>query len=903
MARGNVPLHTFNRGRISRLGLARTDLERTRLSAEVQTNWIPRTLGSMMLRPGFEYISATESNSSGLIVPFIFSTTDTAIVELTNQTMRVHVDDALITRDDSTAAITNGTFNSTLLTGWTDSDETGSTSEWVEGNYLGLTGTRFARARRRQTVVSSSGNHGLSVVVERGHPILRVGSSAGTDDYIEETELGKGNYSFVVESTGNFFVELSANTQYASLVDSITVESSGAMSIPTTWNSSDLNKLKFEQSGDVIFVAAEGFVQKKIERRIFEKSCCWDVVDYAPEDGPFRNINITNKRLTPSALTGNIVLECDKPLFRSGNVGSLYEITSIGQQVEITVTDDDQFSDPIRVSGVDDSRSFDILVSDHASTANTIRVQRSVGEVGNWANVSGLSFTSTVSQAHDDGLDNQIIFYRIGSESGDIGSTANSITGELSYASGGITGIAKVTSVISATESSAIVLKAFGSTAASELWSEGDWSSYRGFPTAVALHEGRVFWAGRSKLWGSVSDAFESFDANTEGDSGPINLTIGKGPVDSIPWLESQDRLIIGTQGAEKEAKTSSLEEPLTPTNFALRDVSNQGSANVQSINIDNRTFFVQTGGVRVFEIAHSETGLDINTIDRTIVLPEAGEPGIVRMAVQRQPDTRIHCVRSDGTVGMLLTDPAENVLAWIDIETGDADGSNGVIEDVAILPSANDVEDKVYYLVKRMINGAAVRYIEKWAKESEARGGALNKMADSFLIQNSTSTTTITGLDHLAGETAIVWGATADLGSYTVSTTGEITGVSQASTTFVAGLPYSGLYRSAKLAYADSAGTALLQRKRLSHVGIIAVDMHAQALQIGSSTGTTFPLPRRERSETISTDFIFSEYDFDAVPFAGFWDTDSRLVLTADAPRPVTVLGAVITIQTKDKI
>lgn len=56
MPRNNVPLLAFNRGIISPLALARTDIERLALSAEVQTNWMPRLLSSMMLRPGLGYI-------------------------------------------------------------------------------------------------------------------------------------------------------------------------------------------------------------------------------------------------------------------------------------------------------------------------------------------------------------------------------------------------------------------------------------------------------------------------------------------------------------------------------------------------------------------------------------------------------------------------------------------------------------------------------------------------------------------------------------------------------------------------------------------------------------------------------------------------------------------------------
>ena len=43
MSRFKAPLQTFNRGKISKLGLARTDLERTKTSGEQQRNWMPRS--------------------------------------------------------------------------------------------------------------------------------------------------------------------------------------------------------------------------------------------------------------------------------------------------------------------------------------------------------------------------------------------------------------------------------------------------------------------------------------------------------------------------------------------------------------------------------------------------------------------------------------------------------------------------------------------------------------------------------------------------------------------------------------------------------------------------------------------------------------------------------------------
>ncbi|KKK79874.1 hypothetical protein LCGC14_2829110, partial [marine sediment metagenome] len=68
----------FNRGVISAFGLARIDLKRTGMSAETQTNWMPRVLGSMMLRPGFGYKDNTRADTVSRLMPFVFSEDDTA---------------------------------------------------------------------------------------------------------------------------------------------------------------------------------------------------------------------------------------------------------------------------------------------------------------------------------------------------------------------------------------------------------------------------------------------------------------------------------------------------------------------------------------------------------------------------------------------------------------------------------------------------------------------------------------------------------------------------------------------------------------------------------------------------------------------------------------------------------
>src|SRR3990167_5502818 len=98
MSQANALLYALNKGLISRLALARMDLERLALSAEKQVNFVPRALGSMMLRPGLKYIATNAASEfTYYYLPFIFANDDTALIEFGNLTMRFYKNDALVT--------------------------------------------------------------------------------------------------------------------------------------------------------------------------------------------------------------------------------------------------------------------------------------------------------------------------------------------------------------------------------------------------------------------------------------------------------------------------------------------------------------------------------------------------------------------------------------------------------------------------------------------------------------------------------------------------------------------------------------------------------------------------------------------------------------------------------------
>lgn len=888
MTRGAQELLAFNRGRISRKALARLDVKRTAMSAEMMTNWLASELGGMSLRPGLGHVGMLASAAS-IAVPFVFSTTDRAVIELAPTEMRVWIGDQLLTTPAVAPTITNGEFTSNL-TGWTDADEAGGTSVWVTGGYMGLTGNGTNSAIRYQqvTVTSPGSTYRIAIEVQRGPVTLRIGSTASDDDYFTETQLGTGAHSIAFVPSGDFFIQLSSREKYQSLVEYVAAHATNVpVSLFVPWSSDvELRALRFSQSGDVIFVAGAGLQQYRIERRANNS---WSVVKYEPNDGPFRVENTTSTTLTASGLSGGVTITASRALFKQTQVGGLLSINSIGQTVTSALLAQNTFSNSIRVVGVGSAgRRFAIVIT--GTFTATINLQRSFDNL-TWQDVDApYSWTAPASTTYYDELENQIVYYRIGIKTGNYTSGTANVT--LSISSGSIRGVVRITGFNSATSVDAVVLSELGGTSATDRWAEGAWSERRGFPGSVALHDGRLWWAGKDRIWGSVTDDYESFDPDFKGDAGPIARTIGFGPVDTINWLLSLDRLMAGTAGSEVSFRSSSFDEPLTPTNFTPKESGTQGSAGVAAVKVDNNGVFVQRCGRRLYQLAYDIAQSNYVLDDLSAFVPEIGSPSIVRVAVQRQPDTRIHCVRSDGTVALLLFNKAENILCWSDVET------DGRVTDACVIPG--DEEDAVYYAVTRLVDGVETARLERWALGSEAVGAAITKAADAF-VYAAASSGTLSGLDHLEGETVVLWGDGKDQGTAVVS--GGAVSFPEACTHRVAGLPYTARFKSSKLAYMAAQGTSALgAKKKIDRLGVILSDTHAQGLQYGQSFDRLDDLPLMEQYAAVNGDSIHADYEEPLFEFPGDWATDSRLCLQAAAPRPCTVLAAIIEMRTNSK-
>lgn len=911
MPKGNFPFLAFNRGIVSPKALARVDVDRIRLSAEEMTNWIPKTQGAMRIAPGTEYLGSSKDDAEAVWIDFVASTTDTALLELTGQTLRVWIDDEVMAREAVSTTIPNSSFASS--TGWTDSSTNGGTLTFG-GSGLILNATNrggLAKCTRQITVAGADqGNeHALRIMVTRGPVTFRCGASSGGDDYITETTLRTGAHSLAFTPTGNFHLTFQSALDRNVIVASITVEASGNVELPAPWLSADLPLLRWAQSADVVFVACDGYQQRRIERRGAGRS--WSLVRYEPEDGPFSTGRTVNSvKLKPGATFGNTTLTADRPFFKAGHVGALFRLFQSGAYGRFRLGAEDTYTDAFRVSGISleesgnayNDRNWSYTIS--GTWSGTLRCYRSFDgdDVGfqrfrRADGVSTIDITSNGSFNNDDSDSNSIIWYRIGFEPGAY--TSGVAIVDLNYDGGGDYGICRVTGYTSETQVDIEIIRPFRDDVYTDDWREGLWSDYRGWPSSVALYEGRLWWGGSARLIGSVSDSYESFDDDVDGDSGPIIRTLASGPVDAINFMLPLQRLILGTAGSEISIRSTSFDEPLTPSNTNAKDCSTQGSAVLPAAKVDSRGIFVQRSGKRIFELIYDVEAYDYRPRELTILNPDIATNGVQWIAIQRQPDTRVHFGLGDGSVAILTYEPEEEVACFSRWET------DGFVERAVVLPGAD--EDQVYYHIRRAIDGSTKRYLEKWAMESECDGGALCKLAHCLVTYSGSPTATITGLDHLEGKNVIVWAnedavsnTDGSVREFTVSG-GEIT-LSETTANAVVGLPYIAPYKSTKLAYAAALGTALTQRKRVDNIGLILANTHMRGLEVGRDFDRMDPLPLVTGGQPVAEGTIYDAYDYAGQAFPGEWDTDSRMCLRATAPRPVTVLAAIVSMKTNDR-
>ena len=810
----------------------RTDLTRYFNGAKTLENFIVYPAGGAARRPGTKFIHEVKvSANAARLIPFEFNTTtaNTYVLEFGNNYFRVYQDGGIVT-------------------------ESGKT---------------ISGATKANPVVITATSHGFS----NGDHVIISG-------VVGMTELN-GTTGIVASKTTNTFeltdvdgtnINSSAFTTYGSAGTA-----SKIVEVVTTYTTAQIPELKFTQSADVMYITHSSHPVRKISRT---SNTDWTLTDVTFINGPYLDENATTTTLTPNARSGSsCTLTASSSTFVSTDVGRFVKIYN--GYVKI-----DTFTSATVVVGTVQTDELGVAEILPSYASNTISfVEGDPSSTGSSHNdfirdsnkqfvIEGFTegMTITASGAANSGNNRDYEIVKV---------TSDEIT------------LVPVDDVVAESASNTITL--VGKLNATDEFSLGAFSETTGFPRACAFYEQRLVFAGTTlqpqTIFFSVAGDFENMTESTS-DSSAMTYTIGSNQVNRILYLASARAMVVGTTGGEFVVRASGTDEPITPTNVQIKQQATYGSADIQPVQAGSYTLFVQRAKRKVRELGYVYDTDAYQAIDLTILADHVSETGIVELAYQQEPFSIVWGTTTDGRLIGLTYRREEQVVAWHQhklggsFTTGGVTTNHGIVENIAVIPGELN-QDNLYMVVKRTINGATRRYVEILSAIDFGTDVQDAIFVDSSLTYSGSSTSSLSGLDHLEGQTVSILEEGAAHPDKTVSSGAIAT--DRATTKAQVGLGYTSTLKTVRLESGSVSGTAQGKIKKIHSVVIRF--FRTVGASVGTSLTNTDTIPFRDSSD--STDTAVPLFTGDkSIEAASNWETEGAIVVQQTQPLPMTIVG-----------
>lgn len=532
--------------------------------------------------------------------------------------------------------------------------------------------------------------------------------------------------------------------------------------ISSPFATADLAGLKFVQSYDVMYIASPAHQTQKLTRA---GPTTWTIADVAWDWGPFLTENTTSTKLTPSATSGTITVTADANIFDPNHVGSQWQLSYVvpAASVSANFTTHDVNTAKIIVYK---EQKYDF--SSHGNWTGTATLQRSYDSGSTWEDVRPCHYEDDGNLQYTGQELVNDAYYRVYMTVYTSGTCNVSLVRRASE----VPGVVSITNYVSPAEVNAVVLHMLGGTSATTSWSEGAWSTYRGYPSCVTFFEQRLCLAGTTHqpqtVWISQTPMTpgEGWECMRSGalESDSFSYTIGASQGNAIQWTIGHDQLLIGTSDAEWKMSSGSTGEPVSATNVVCTRQTTYGSAPIQAVLVDHAVLFVQRHATKVREFLFSSQVETYQAADLSVLSEHVTRPGITQIAYQRVPDSILWTI-VDGNVAGLTYQRDNEVLGWHRHDFG------GQVESICVIPGTGE-EDELWLEVARPIGGSTVRCIEQvqptdWGDEQAdaffVDCGLSSKYAAAVAItaisKASPGVVTCPGHAFLDGQQVRIWG------------------------------------------------------------------------------------------------------------------------------------------------
>lgn len=308
-------------------------------------------------------------------------------------------------------------------------------------------------------------------------------------------------------------------------------------------------------------------------------------------------------------------------------------------------------------------------------------------------------------------------------------------------------GIGLVTEIPDAHTAKIELQKSLNAITSTSAWSieEEAWTSTKGYPRVIALHQQRIWFGGTDNapqtVWGSSPAIFDSIGVGGQDDDA-ISFDLAASEVNQIQWMYGlRDQLIIGTSGAEITIGSGVQAGPITSSSITADSRTYSGSKLQQPIALENEVLYIQRSGTKINSFRYNfeiDNYLSDDLVFLAEHLPRDGG-GIKEIAYAQDPDRLVYAVLNDGTmmIGTYYRD--QQVIAWTLYNT------DGLFENIQTISTG--INDEVWVVVKRTIDGSTKRYIERFDSVNMSQFGINNTEVFSDCALTLSLPKTVTGI------------------------------------------------------------------------------------------------------------------------------------------------------------
>ena len=288
---------------------------------------------------------------------------------------------------------------------------------------------------------------------------------------------------------------------------------------------------------------------------------------------------------------------------------------------------------------------------------------------------------------------------------------------------------------------------------------ENDFVGTGNYPGAVSYFEQRRVFAGTNNAPQSIWMTKSGTESNMSfglpiRDDDRIEFRVAAREANTIRHIVPLTQLLLLTGSAEWRV-TSVNSDAITPTSISVKPQSYVGANNSQPVIVNNSLVYGAARGGHVRELGYNWQANGFITGDLSLRAPHLFDNfTILDMSLAKAPIPVVWMVSSNGKLLGLTYVPEQQIGAWHQHDT------DGLFESVACVSEGDD--DVTYCVIKRIIDGDVVRYVERMGTRLFAT------QRDSFFVDagstyngtNTDTNRTVTisgGTNYTKGETVTV--------------------------------------------------------------------------------------------------------------------------------------------------